>query len=333
MVDISIVTSLYQSEKFLPIYINHVLKVAQSLADYGISFEVVIVANDASKREHALIDDLVTHAKTFQIIPIYVDRETVYASWNRGIEASKGEIIGFWNADDIRMAEAIVEAHKVLNTQENKLIYFSYAIVRFVQIWKQYRIAWKRLHPALAFNKSLFSRKMKAGPFFMFKRELYNLTGSFDPRFRIAGDLEWCIRAMQFTDFIPGKEIVGELVIHGSNLSGVQHPLENVEKNMIYLMHGMQDVVMPSDPKLMLETWASWKVERISLSRELEDKLFGKNAMGDWQKWQDEQQKILKRQRFSDTIRFIPRQIINKTGLRFLLIRLGVRRSPTGRAG
>src|SRR5262249_15348219 len=123
MVDISLVTSLFRSDSFLPAYINLVSRAATALQAAGVSLEVVIVANDASPLERQLIEAFAAQASSFQVIPVYVPRESVYASWNRGIQTGQGRVIGFWNADDVRDVGALVEAHLTLSAQGNRLIY------------------------------------------------------------------------------------------------------------------------------------------------------------------------------------------------------------------
>jgi glycosyltransferase involved in cell wall biosynthesis len=326
MVDISIVTSLFRSDEFLPAYVRVVSKTAAALHKAGVSLEVVIVANDASPNERSLIEKFIAGADTFRVVPLYVLRESVYASWNRGIQASGGRVIGFWNADDIRDVGALIEAHQSLSASGNRVIYFPYTVVWIVRWWKL-AIPWKHLHPALPFSRERFSRKMKAGPFFMFTREVYNEVGPFDSRFKIVGDLEWATRAMGFTDFYAGKEHSGQLVVHGSNLSGVWHPLENVEKNMIYLMHGMPEEIMPADPDLMHQVWNEWNIQGVTLSDATQEKLWGKNAADDWRKWQVEQQKAMQQVRISQIVRFVPRWLVKKLGLRGILNRMTILKS------
>ena len=55
--DISLITSLYRSERFLKDYTRQVLDVGRRLKqDLGLSLEVVIVANDASDDERHRIE-------------------------------------------------------------------------------------------------------------------------------------------------------------------------------------------------------------------------------------------------------------------------------------
>ncbi len=50
---------------------------------------------------------------------------------------------------------------------------------------------------------------MLAGPFFMFTPNIYNKVGSFDDRFLIVGDFDWCLRAAQITESTPSETSTG----------------------------------------------------------------------------------------------------------------------------
>ena len=112
---ISIITSLFRSEKNLRSYIKHLLRAAKEVSDAGLSLEVMVVANDASRAERDLIEALVA-AGTDQLVvkPLYVARETIYASWNRAIEASSGLCLTPWNVDDIRTGAALIEGYHLI---------------------------------------------------------------------------------------------------------------------------------------------------------------------------------------------------------------------------
>jgi glycosyltransferase involved in cell wall biosynthesis len=327
VLDISVVTSLFRSENFLQSYVNRVLEAGRLLHVAGLSFQVVVVSNNASPTERRLITSFEDRAQTFQVKTIYVDRESVYASWNRGVEASDGTVIGFWNVDDVRHVDALVEARNTLTSPHQQLIYFPYTVVRLIPLWKLH-FPWRFFRPAIPFNRSLFRTRTKVGPFFIFTPDLYRQVGPFDSRFKIVGDLEWSVRAMNFTDFTAGKFNAGDLVIHGSNLSGVYHPLENVERNMIYLMHDMLDELVPADPELMRQVWTTWNLADVSLSPAVQEQLWGRGAQENWEHWKMEQLQELRRLRILEAVRFLPRQLIDRTGLRSPLTRLGLLKRP-----
>src|SRR5690606_21328144 len=103
----SLITSLYRAEPHLAAYAGHVRNVAAQARAAGLSLEMVIVANDATERERALLAPLVAAGESGELAVqvLHVPRETIYASWNRGVRAARGRCIGVWNADDAREAE------------------------------------------------------------------------------------------------------------------------------------------------------------------------------------------------------------------------------------
>ena len=107
---ISLITSLYRSEKHLPDYIKRVQSVA---AQVDIPLEIVLVANDATETEHQLLATLQQNA-TFPVTLIHTERENLYASWNRGFEAAQFDILGSWNVDDVRTAEGILAGRAIV---------------------------------------------------------------------------------------------------------------------------------------------------------------------------------------------------------------------------
>src|SRR5262245_20873775 len=104
--DISFITSLYRSARFLPLYTQRLLDAIQPLLQAHLTLEVLLVANDADDTERALINDLIVQAACYApaltIQAHYVPRENLYASWNRGLRLMQGDIFGFWNVDDFR---------------------------------------------------------------------------------------------------------------------------------------------------------------------------------------------------------------------------------------
>ncbi len=107
---ISIVTSLFLSDRYLDALTDHLKTFAKGLLNAGVSFEVIVIANKPTLREQQFGKDF-SSKPWFRFIP--VELEPLYASWNRGVEMAKGEVVGFWNADDVRYFEGVVEADQL----------------------------------------------------------------------------------------------------------------------------------------------------------------------------------------------------------------------------
>ncbi|HEX2622938.1 MAG TPA: glycosyltransferase [Phototrophicaceae bacterium] len=328
---ISIVTSLYRTEQHLPAFIQYALDVAGQVRQAGdYSPEFIIVANEATERERLLLDDF--QQRYDQVKVLYVPRESLYASWNRGVQAATGQAIGFWNVDDIRTSAGLIEGYNQI-VNGCQLVYFSHTVIRTASGRQRER---RQTYPAAPFDPELHRRVMKCGPFFMFAPELYQRVGGggFDERFRIVGDWEWCIRALNHTEFCPRDLIAGYFLLHGGNLSDSGNPLQLAEENIIYLLNRASDRLIPIDPELMHKTWSKW-AESLPLTPELEARLWGEGAKQRAEDWLRHKKQMQRRTRLQNVIRYLPKKVIDQTGLRPYLAKLGLvknRPSKTGKA-
>jgi hypothetical protein len=327
--DISLITSLYRSQSFLETYSHHVLNVAACLDKVGLGLEIVLVANDPSEQERQQISYLkerLEYAQTARFVLIEVPRETVYASWNRGVRASSGRCVGFWNIDDVRTPEALIEGHKLIS-DGCALVYFPYAVQMDNRVLGLFSVTRSTLYKARPYDREVFTRAMRGGSFWVFWRDLYDREGIFDENFKIAGDFEWCVRAAEITDFCPGTQLAGRFILHGGNLSDTGSPLQVVEDNIVHLRHGAWARITPADPDLMRQVWQAWGNQGTELPEEVQDKLWGPRAFDRWQAWLRQERARRRRKMVSRTLRRIPRFVIKHTGTRPLLARLGVVKS------
>jgi hypothetical protein len=156
----------------------------------------------------------------------------------------------------------------------------------------------------------------------MFSRAIYDAVGPFDPHFRIAGDFDWCARpAARAADFCRGEALGGTFFLHGDNLSGSHDPLEDVEDDIVMLRQGMWDQLVPADPDLLRAAWTEWgDLGEIDVPQAIQDRLWGEGARKRWVRWQRSRRRKATMRR----VRAVPRWIIDHTGLRPLLARLGI---------
>lgn len=324
--DLSLITSLYRAEPYLAAYTGHVRRVAAQVRSAGLSLELVIVANDATDRERALLAPLVAagEAGELAVQVLHVPRETIYASWNRGVRAARGRYIGVWNADDVREAGALVEGYRRIS-EGCALVYFPYVILRERRWWGLFTTRRMIDVPARPFDRAAFERTSRTGTFYLFDRALYDRVGPFDERFHIAGDFEWLVRAGRLVDFCAGESLGGVFTQGARNLSGTGDPRQNVEDNIVHLRGGNWDALKPADPRLMRAYWDEWGRQDADPPPEIADRLWGPGADECWRRWQ-------RRQRlkpWDEALRAGPRFVIDRTGLRPLLARLGVVKSAS----
>ena len=171
---VSIITSLYKSDNYLDAYTKNLKAFAGFLTAKGFPFEVIIIANEPTAREKQLQKDFAGQG-WFKFME--VGREPLYASWNRGVDLSAGEIVGFWNVDDVRSPQAVVEAAELFKGGA-ELVYFPFVIKRYLKIFGRYffihqREINKQVPEFNEASKKEFLRSMLCGPFFMFAKALY----------------------------------------------------------------------------------------------------------------------------------------------------------------
>ncbi|MEO1647043.1 MAG: glycosyltransferase family 2 protein [Chloroflexota bacterium] len=264
MPDISLITSLYRSDEHLPTYIEAVEAVARDLA---LSLEVVIVANDATEAERHLLDTFAL-SDILQVTLIYCPRETLYASWNRGIALANSDIMGFWNVDDFRTVEGLQTGYKHLSGSA-ELVELAFE-VREGDAVKSY---------PPQYQPDSLSPKACTGPFFMFHREVYTRAGEFNPHFRISGDYEWCKRSpVREANVVRSDVVGGTFVQHDSNLSGGRNPRQHIEYAIALLMNGGYHLLRPIDPTLFQTVWAEWGDAKPDALPEALDWLIGDEA-------------------------------------------------------
>lgn len=227
---ISFITSLYKSESYLQKYILNLEFFSNYLKQKKIDFEFIIISNDPSENEKILLNKLANNNTYVKLY--FVPRESLYASWNRGINLSQGEIIGFWNVDDKRYPKPIISALKLF-LSGSELVYFPFIYKRYIKILNYPLLVKKIIVKPPTFDKKIFTHEMHCGPFFMFTKKLFEQVGQFDEKFIIAGDFDWSVKAAKITNFLLCDEIAGEFRNEGTSLSGSKNKIHQEENKII----------------------------------------------------------------------------------------------------
>ena len=252
--DASLVVSLFHSERYLKGFIRDVRRFASDIQlTSTLSAELILILNSPSASELQAARDLEqVGSRQFRVRSVQVVRETLYASWNRGMRLATGGVLGFWNVDDCRYPSAVAEAVAGVRSGAS-LMYFPYVVDHRWRKWGFVPRRRRTLYHAVEFDPEVFRRTFRLGPFFMFSRALYEVVGPFDEQFRISGDLDWCLRALCKTAFTPGSRVAGAYLneSRGLSVSGSERAI--AEHNAIYLRHGLADLVQPVDESIFAE--------------------------------------------------------------------------------
>ncbi len=233
---VSVITSLYKSEKYLPEFTRNLRVFADELRRQGLAYEHIVLANEPSKEERESFDKF-EGEPWFKFVS--VAREPLYATWNRGVALAAGDAVGFWNADDKRYPPALTESPGLFK-KGAELIYFPFIIKRYLKFCGRYFLVHKQTidKKIPEFNertKGEFLRDMNCGPFFMFTKALFSKVGPFDEQFKTSGDFDWCARAVLAGGrLVKGQSLAGEFRVDGGGLSAGGSMRQIVENNLVY---------------------------------------------------------------------------------------------------
>ena len=300
---VAIISSLYRCEAHLGAFTTAVFGFAKRVSQAGVAAHYLPIVNEATAREREAIDQLaraINAGYHGRMTPRYVDRETLYASWNRGLADSDAEYFSFWNADDIRDAAAFLDGCRALRAGAD-LVDFDFTRVMQRRRFGLFPRVERVLVPCL-YDPQRFTRGNGVGPFFMARRRLYDLLGPFDENFRIAGDTVWVRRARGNCRFQRIPRSGGDFLMHGDNLSNSGSAREDIEVNIIHMRCGNWSQLRPAEPRAMREAWMNWgNRARINLPAEPAHYLWGAGAEGRYRRYLRERRQpgLLRRLRLS----------------------------------
>ncbi len=293
---LAIISSLYRCEAHLPQFCAALFGLAKQVSQAGVSVQYLPIVNDATGHERAQIDRLAQEINSHYfgaMHPQYVKRESLYASWNRGLASSQAQFFTPWNADDIRSAEALIEGYQALSAGA-ELVDFG-----FTRVLRRKRLGIlpheERIVSPCMYDPQRFTRRNGLGPFFMASKSLVKRFGLFDAGFRVAGDTEWASRLHGKARFLAGRALGGNFTIHGGNLSNTGSQAEAIEVNIIFLRRGDWGQLRPEDPLAMRAAWENWGNRAgIKLPADVADFLWGPGAEPRWRRYRRERRQPAK---------------------------------------
>jgi hypothetical protein len=234
MAEISVITSLYKSESFLRRYLKHAFALQRNLSSHGIITEFILIINDVNEKERMILES----AEIKSLKCIYVPRETLYASWNRGVREASTNTILFWNVDDIRFSDAVLKGYnEIINGAQ--LVYFPFFIIGFTRVFifkKRFRLPFFifKKSKTVPYNRKQFMKGCMLGPFFMFHSKVFDQIGPFDETFTVAGDFDWFARAAYMNiDIKYLKNAGGLFLTHFKNITIIFSKLQAEENDLV----------------------------------------------------------------------------------------------------
>ncbi len=193
---VSAIVSVYNAERFIRGCLEDLE--AQTIAD---RLEIVIVDSCSPQNERAVIEEF--QSKYSNITYIRTEtRETVYAAWNRAIQASSGTYITNANTDDRHRADAFERMAAIL--EEHPEIALVYADIIVTQTENE---TFNKNTPTMVYawldwdRSKLLYKGCFMGPQPMWRRTVHDDYGYFDESMVTSGDYEFWLRISQTYDF------------------------------------------------------------------------------------------------------------------------------------
>ena len=225
---ILVLTSLYNCKNFLHGYLD-----ALSLIEGKEQIEVLLLHNAPQEEELTIINqylpslDFVRHI----VIP---ERESLYRTWNRGIELSHSEYITVWNVDDVRFPDSILQQAEALDNHPQ-------AAIAYGDIWisRQYGICGTMKTNYPIFNpvtRKKFLSAYHISCFQMWRKSIHSTIGYYDEQFKCVADFDFQIRTALHFPFVKTDKPLGiylEDQPHKLSANGLQR----FERNIVYLRY------------------------------------------------------------------------------------------------
>jgi glycosyltransferase involved in cell wall biosynthesis len=232
-INISVITSLYRSESFLEQYLTYF----SSLVNIR-ETELVLVHNDATPEELEILERCITGS--MHVTHLKVDREGLYASWNRGIVEAKGKYIAIWNVDDIRTPESLLVQKEALENSGAVMCYGDFYGTRKYGTYpeKLYEYgAWEDC------QKEALKRHI-IGCFPMWRKELHNKTGYFDEQFKLVGDYEFQLRVASGYPLVKANGVLGYYLEYAGHKLSSNRRLQHKERTVVEIRYRMYNKIL-----------------------------------------------------------------------------------------
>jgi glycosyltransferase involved in cell wall biosynthesis len=229
---VSAIVSAYNSERFIRRCLEDLE--AQTIAD---RLEIVVVDSGSSENEEAIVREFQQRYDNILYIRT-AQRESVYAAWNRGIQAAHGMYITNANTDDRHKRDAFERMVAILEERPDiALVYADTCITNTEnEIFETHtpagRFNWPDFDPLRLIYYCFI------GPQPMWRKGMHTKYGYFDESFESAGDWEFWLRMAETETFLHLREFLGLYLSSPASAENRDRELtsqENVRVHQRYL--------------------------------------------------------------------------------------------------
>jgi glycosyltransferase involved in cell wall biosynthesis len=232
-INISVITSLYRCESFLPQFLEHYAAI-ENIQEC----ELILVHNDATDEELHLIEAFMQ--RPIQVLHIMVKREGLYASWNRAIAAASGKYLAIWNVDDIRTPNSLMAQKEALEQSNAVMCYgdFYGTTTYGTHAEKLYQYEDYEHCVDEAYKRHII------GCFPMWHKSIHQQIGYFDEQFRLVSDYEFQLRLIRRYPMIKAAPVLGYYLEHAGHKLSSNRGIQTRERTAVELRYRMYDKIM-----------------------------------------------------------------------------------------
>lgn len=249
---ISIITSIYKGEEYIEGFLSSLVK--QTIYP---DCELIFILNEPSNSEKKLLDKFKDNCRINCIIVDLLQRESLAASWNRGINLANGKYISLWNIDDRRIKNSLeIQVNLLENYPGVCMVYGDFIETSSFT----YLNGSRYITPE--FNPTIFVRRFACGgAFLVFRKNVFSKYGYFDEQFSVALDYEFVVRlAFSNEKFIKAQDILGYFYNNQTGLSTIKNSIvSDHERNIIYHRYAIYDKVQ----HISLDVLEKYEIESI----------------------------------------------------------------------
>ncbi|OCR01907.1 hypothetical protein BCD67_05330 [Oscillatoriales cyanobacterium USR001] len=214
-VKVSAIVSTYNSEEFIRGCLHDL--VDQSLYKKG-HLEIIVIDSASEQNEQLIIREFQSKYPNI-IYERTLERETLYASWNRAIKIAKGDYITNANTDDRHRPDALEVMASYLDVHpEVSLVYADQLITHVAND------RWATTQATETWNWPVYSyseleKRCIIGPQPLWRKSLHNKYGYFRYEFKAAGDYEFWLRIGKTEKLVRLPEVLGLYYFNPQGLS------------------------------------------------------------------------------------------------------------------
>ena len=237
---VSAIVSTYNSESFMDGCLHDLVN--QSLYKEG-ALEIIVIDACSEENEKEIVERYITYYNNI----VYVraeSRETLYASWNRGINLARGRYITNANTDDRHRHDALEKLANYLDDYPDIALTYPGQIDTSVPNETFENTSSKKVLDWPVYSYQELERHCIIGSQPMWRKSMHDLYGPFRDSFRAAGDYEFWLRIGSEETFFRYPEVLG---LYYRNPAGIEHgsSISKKETIQIWKEYGMFDRGIP----------------------------------------------------------------------------------------